>query len=273
MDQTLERKLIKDVILVDPQWSWEIFQSTYIDFSTRNIKPNIVLLKQPDMEVYFETNSYGLKGPEVDTNKKLIVIWGDSVVFGLGKGWVEEVNKYFSDYQILNGGYEGADLELIEKRVVDLNKKIKIDYNIIFPGWHSRQRPAVMNLVINNLITEIPGIVLCTVPLSVNIKRARTNLKPYFNTSGNPEERFVFWSQINYTIRNALLVVSELERQNKFVSFLAKDLNIPVIDFYRFFYTEDINKAKEYFFDIGHFRPSVYPFVAEFFAKELKNII
>jgi len=52
------------------------------DDETKRLRPNLVLVDRQG-SVVFEINELGLKGAARDTSRKLAVVWGDSVVFGV----------------------------------------------------------------------------------------------------------------------------------------------------------------------------------------------
>jgi hypothetical protein len=52
------------------------------DDATQALRPNLVLVDRRGA-VVFEINELGLKGAARDRSRKLAVIWGDSVVFGV----------------------------------------------------------------------------------------------------------------------------------------------------------------------------------------------
>ncbi|HHN63800.1 MAG TPA: hypothetical protein ENK09_00360 [Nitrospirae bacterium] len=270
----MRKEGLKNVIVYDPQWSKETFQSFYIDRVRKRIKPNIVVLRPPKMEVYFETNSYGFKGPEIDFTKKLVAVWGDSVVWGLRKGWVEGLSGYFPEHQFLNGGLEGDPLENICERIAEANYTTGLDikFNIIFPGWHSRKRPEVVYKLLSLIVKKVPNPVLCTVPTSLSKKTVELDLTGYFVSSPD-KGHYGFWGNTPYSIENARLLFSEIQRQNEVIHAVARENKIPLVDLYSHFYTEDIERFREDFFDAGHFRKSAYPKIQKIFYEELKDVL
>jgi lysophospholipase L1-like esterase len=277
---------VKDVAILDPNLSKEIWQSFYLDKNKgRRIKPNVVLLKSTDMSVYFQTNSHGFKGPDIDFTKKLIAVWGDSVVFGIGRGWVEGLDNLFSSYQFLNGGIEGDSFENISERALEANQKMNIKYNIIFPGWHSRRNPKKVNDLLEEITEKLPSSILCTVPTSLSNAIVERDLSPYFITSGvgvNPVTNYIplamnheyrFWGKNPYSIDNAKKLLSELQQQNDIIRNISSKKHIPLIDLYEQFYTEDLAKFRNDFFDAGHPRSASYPKLQKIIKEALKDVL
>ena len=56
------------------------------DDATQRLRPNLVLVDRQG-SVVFEINELGLKGAARDPMRKLAVVWGDSVVFGVRWSW------------------------------------------------------------------------------------------------------------------------------------------------------------------------------------------
>lgn len=276
---------IKDVIILDPK-AVQTWQSFYLDKNRNRIKPNLVLLTPPDMTVYFQTNSEGFKGPDIDPAKKLVAVWGDSVVFGISRGWVEGLDDLFPGYQFLNGGIEGDSFENISNRALEANQKLDNTNNIIFPGWHSKRNPEKVTNLLEKLTEELPGPILCTIPTSLSNTIVERDLSPYFVPPGvgsNPVTayyvpldinlEYYFWGNEIYSIDNAKKLLSELQHQNEIIRNIASKKRIPLIDLYEQFYTEDITKFRNDFFDAGHPRPQSYPKLQKIIKEALRDIL
>ena len=60
-----------------------VFKTLYFDWEHETLRPGVVFIRN-DGSVVFEINESGLKGDPIDKARKLVVVWGDSVVFGVG---------------------------------------------------------------------------------------------------------------------------------------------------------------------------------------------
>ena len=79
----------------------QIYEILNEDLSTIQLKyktddwrliPNRILLQNG--KPFFQINNIGLKGIKTMwPEKKRVVVWGDSVVFGIGAGWVDLANS------------------------------------------------------------------------------------------------------------------------------------------------------------------------------------
>lgn len=263
---------VKDVVVLDPKSSLETWQSFYLDRNRRRLKPNVVLLKPPEMEVYFQINSHGFKGPEIDPIKKLVAVWGDSIVFGVGRGWVEGLDSLFPGYQFLNGGIEGDPFENISERALEMNRKLNIIYNIVFPGWHAIRYPEKVNSLLDEITEKLPRPILCTVPTSLSIKAIESDLSSYFIPL-DANSGYYFWGNETYSIDNAKRILSDLQRQNEIIRRISSKKQIPLIDLYEQFYTENTSKFRDDFFDAGHPRPTSYQKIQKIIKEALKNVL
>ena len=57
-------------------------------------------------QIFLEINEWGFGGKAIDASRPKAVVWGDSVVFGYGMGWVSLMGQADAPHgwQFLNGG-------------------------------------------------------------------------------------------------------------------------------------------------------------------------
>jgi lysophospholipase L1-like esterase len=71
------------------------------------------------------------------------VIWGDSVVFGRGRGWPCLLDRLAAGYQFLNGGLEGDLYKNILRRASEFNRRHRVALNVRMlagiPSCHRRR--------------------------------------------------------------------------------------------------------------------------------------
>jgi hypothetical protein len=111
------------------------------DEERRTLRPNMVLVDRRGA-VVFEINELGLKGAARDPSRKLAVVWGDSVVFGIGWSWPCLLDKVAPSYQFLNGGIEADPYDNILRRAEAFNQQHAVALNILMLGWHPWHLPA-----------------------------------------------------------------------------------------------------------------------------------
>jgi lysophospholipase L1-like esterase len=105
------------------------------DEQTMSLRPNLVLVNRKG-SVVFEINELGFKGPARDPSRKLVVVWGDSVVFGVNRGWPCLLDEFAPGYQFLNGGIEADPYDNILRRAAEFNRAHQVALNIVMLGWH-----------------------------------------------------------------------------------------------------------------------------------------
>jgi hypothetical protein len=105
------------------------------DEATMSLRPNLVLVDRRG-SVVFEINELGLKGAARDASRPLVVVWGDSVVFGVRWGWPCLIDEFAPGYQFLNGGIEADPYDNILRRAAAFNQAHAVALNIVMPGWH-----------------------------------------------------------------------------------------------------------------------------------------
>src|SRR5438067_5543067 len=113
------------------------------DETTRTLRPNMVLVDRRGA-VVFEINEQGLKGAPRDPSRKLAVVWGDSVVFGMGWSWPCLIDQHAPGYQFLNGGIEADLYENILRRAAACNEAHAVALNLVMVGWHPWHLPAAV---------------------------------------------------------------------------------------------------------------------------------
>jgi hypothetical protein len=235
------------------------FQSLYLDSAANWLRPNLRFVN-PDGSTYFDTNEIGLKGGPLDPRRKLAVVWGDSVVFGIGGGWPELLDC--SGYQFLNGGIEGNAYGAILERAVKLNRERRVALNLILPGWHTigintdlcRDLAAALNIV--------PNPVLVTMPTALNRHIVDQDLTPFF-TAGSVADGFYFCGSTEYSIAKQTEVFAHIVERNTIVGETAAAMGVPLIDLFSVFDTTGLSDFRRDFFDVMHPRPNAYPKIAQ----------
>lgn len=269
--------MIKNIIEWDYSWSFDFFQSCYMESDGLGLKPNVVLMRPGKEEIHLEVNSDGFKGKEIDHNKKKVAVWGDSVIFGVGHGWVDTLSERLEGFHFINGGIEGNDFKRIAHRVKKANEKHEIDYNIIFPGWHTLYDPRLIRKILIFLSEIIPNCIFCTIPTSLNENAIKSGLENYFvskeEAQKTDKQTYYFWGSLEFTKKNALQLLKRVSKANRIITKTASQLNVPLIDWAAEFDPLKNNDFREDFFDAGHPRPEIYSKIINFFESEFKFIL
>lgn len=277
--QNSRASTIKNVIVKKAGMEYDFFQSYYMEKSeNKQLKPNIVITNEDGTEILLETNSIGLKGKELDESKGYVGVWGDSVLFGLLKNWVEETSDYYPQYQFLNGAIEGLPPDDIIKRAKKYNNMLEIKYNILFPGWHRTNFSAhKIEEIFRSAAEILPNCIMATVPTALNDVVVKEDFSSLLNNTIDSfdikKEDFVFWGNIPYTKQNAKKLFMYIRHRNMAIRKVAKDLNLPLIDLEKELTTTSLDDFRDNFFDIGHPRAEAYPLLKQIFKSVLDHVL
>src|SRR5437763_9575320 len=117
--------------------------------------------------VVFEIDELGLKGVARDPSRKLAVVWGDSVVFGVRWSWPCLIDALAPGWQFLNGGIEADPYTNILRRAAAFNREHDVALNIVMLGWHpmighpdlaAAPSPARPMTRLGRLAARLPGL-------------------------------------------------------------------------------------------------------------------
>ena len=103
----------------------DVLKARYYDREQAALRPNLTFIDATG-SIVFETNEIGLKGHPRDPERKLAVVWGDSVVFGSGWGWPCLLDELAPGWQFLNGGLDGDPYSNILRRAVEFNTRYSV---------------------------------------------------------------------------------------------------------------------------------------------------
>jgi hypothetical protein len=266
----LNSGLVRAVHVV-PETTGE-FQSLYLDLERNRLRPNLTFVRR-DGTIYFETNELGLKGEARDPQRRLAVVWGDSVVFGIGAGWPTLLNDYFTGYQFLNGGVEGSNCQQVLQRAVAFNREHSIALNIILIGWHTYvQMNANVRDDLTAAVAAVPHLVLATMPTALNRNLLGEDLSPFFKGT-DLSSGFYFFGNVEYSPENLVRVFQYIVERNRIVCEVAAAAAVPVIDLFAAFNTEHQTDFRQDFFDVMHPRPSAYPKLAQAVADGIAPVL
>lgn len=246
-------------------------QELYLDSANNSLYPNLIFLSQ-DGEIYFETNELGLKGEAIDPRKDQAVVWGDSVVFSIGKGWPALLNGMVPQLQFLNGGIEGSAYYQILDRAVRLNREYQIALNIILLGWHTIGHNENVKSDLLAALAEIPNPVLVTMPTAFNPKMIEADISALLVSGVDPEQNFGFpgWP---YDIETQQWVFHHIVERNRILREVAVLRQLPLVDLYEALSTEELSDIRKDFFDYMHPRPSAYPKIAQTIYEGLRPVL
>jgi hypothetical protein len=277
---------MRTVHFYDGTWTLGTIQPLYLDGATRRLIPNVSLVRS-DGSPFFDINEVGLKGDPIDPTRRLAVVWGDSVVFGIGQGWPCLLDRLVPGYQFLNGGIEGDDYRNVLQRMVEFNRERPVSLNILFPGWHPHGQNRELAADLINACRGIPNPVLLTLPTALNSRIARTDLTSYFSAKladwetmywvselTDPDFRgFYFYGFHEYSVSLQADAFAHVLERNSQIREAGAMARIPVIDLFAAFDTGSMADFRADFFDILHPRPSAYPKLAQAVYAGIRHLV
>ena len=276
----------------------DTFKALYFDWERSALRPNLVFVDAGGA-VVFEINEAGLKGDPIDPNRKLAVVWGDSVAFGTGRSWPCLLDGYAPGYQFLNGGIEGDGYINILRRAAELNRQHRVALNLLMLGWHphsmflfervaeeehasggrrrlfGREPPTTtsnreLRERLSAFLHEVPNTVLLTMPTALNNGLLDRDLSEFIVDG---PDSFTFLGRLPYSIARQQGAFAFIRERNRIAREVCSQMNIRVVDLFERFCTEGLADFRECFADILHFRPRAFPVVAKAVYAGIKDLL
>jgi hypothetical protein len=284
---------MQEIIEVDPAWSVQFFLKKYIKPDRSGLIPNVTLVQRDahgTMVPFIKTNAWGFKGNPPDPSKKQAVIWGDSVVFGIGPSWAEMLSQDQDVYQFHNGGLEGDIAINVMNRMIEGNKIHPLALNVLFLGWHGNasfktryfsntlNTPDDVELMLVKIVKTglIPGLILCTLPTYLCADDAQQDFSHLFSGTENyitdDDAFFTFWGQEVYDPANIQFLLAFIADRNAIIRRVAHTYGIPLIDLYELFKVKTVEEGRASFCDVCHFRSRMYPHIRKVMMTQFKAI-
>lgn len=280
------------------------------DEATGTLRPNLVLVDDSGA-TFFEINELGLKGAARDPARKLAVVWGDSVVFGVRWSWPCLIDGFAFDYQFLNGGIEADPYGNILRRAADFNRRHDVALNVLLLGWHpiippshlkprrqglagsmralgvrlrgdgmtatgveaaQRQQLHDIRAALPRFLQTVPNTVLATTPSALNSRVADRDLSACFN-NGGPETLFSFAGDLVYSVEVQRYLFDWIRGRNSLLRDVARERGTRLVDLEAVFETEGLDDFRADFHDVLHLRPTAYPKAAAAVYEAIKDLL
>jgi hypothetical protein len=285
--------MIKNVVVVDPQWNHETLRATCVMNDQSGLRADTVIIDTHG-QVFLEINEWGFGGPAIDPARRKAVVWGDSVVFGYGQGWVSLMDRGDRDgaWQFLNGGLPGDATAGIVDRAARDNGRFDIAANIFFPGWHpsSSEGPTNTDLErqLERLAKAVPNVVLCTMPTPLdehvvgrdisgcigNMTSEAIPPVPFLDFVRRYRENvFFFWGSFDYSRERCANIYRNLLERNELIRRFAEKSGMPLVDMFAAMRTTSDQDFRTYFYDVCHPRPSSYEKLAGALYAEVNTFL
>jgi lysophospholipase L1-like esterase len=246
-------------------------KALYLDRQSLAFRPNLVFV-ETNGDIVFQINEIGLKGDARDGARKLAVVWGDSVVFCVGKGWPCLLDDLASGYQVLNGGIEGDHYVNILRRASEFNRRHDVALNLLMLGWHPFQRirrrwtrrPANRTLRpdLTAFLEQTPNTVVLTMPTALNRGIIDRDLSWSFVGGDNPDTAFSFYGRARYSVNIQRETFDYIVERNAIARDVCVRRGVRVVDLFAAFDTERVVDFRQDFVDVVHPRIRAYPAIA-----------
>jgi hypothetical protein len=282
------------------------------DEATQSLRPNMVLVDRQGA-VVFEINELGLKGAARDPSRKLAVVWGDSVVFGVRWSWPCLIDDFAPGWQFLNGGIEGDPYTNVLRRAAAFNRAHSVALNVLMPGWHPWRLPADLAgrhtslggrlNRIGRVLSWRHGSKTATAqemdPPPVH-RRLRADLLEFLDgtpntvlvtmptalnrniverdlspyfTAGGRDTAFYFAGDLPYSVAAQRHMFAHITERNAILREAARDSGARLLDLAAAFDTEALADFREDFFDMLHLRPRAYPKAAAAVYDGIRDLL
>ena len=286
---------------VYPVVDTDVFKALYYDREQAALRPNLTFVDL-NGEIVFETNEVGLKGDPLDGRRKLAVVWGDSVVFGSGRGWPCLIDRLAPGWQFLNGGLDGDPYSNILRRAAEFNRRYSVALNLLMLGWHhfvparlvsrptqrsrwfgARNGPPEeiwlphsgnenLRTELTSFLEQTPNTVVLTTPTALNRDIVHRDLSSFL-TEGDDATGFRFLGDIPYQIHAQRQGFEHISERNAIAREVCARLGVRLTDVFARFNTEDSADFREYFYDVLHFRPRSYPLLTQFVYDQIEDLL
>ncbi len=257
-------------------------KSLYLDRQSLAFRPDLVFI-EPSGRIVFQINEIGLKGDDRDKARRLAVVWGDSVVFGIGQGWPCLLDDLAPGYQFLNGGIEGDHYVNILRRASAFNRRHDVALNLLMLGWHPFQRiprrwtrrPANRHLRpdLAAFLERTPNTVVITMPTALNRKILKQDLSSSFVTEHDPDRYFTFYGVAKYSIEIQRETFDYIAERNAIACEVCAARNIRVVDLFEGLSTERVADFRRDFMDVVHPRIGAYPRIARAVHEGIADLL
>lgn len=279
----------------------DVFKALYYDREHAALRPNLTFVDMSG-DIVFETNEVGLKGDPLDPQRRLAVVWGDSVVFGSGRGWPCLIDRLAPGWQFLNGGLDGDPYSNIFRRAAEFNYRYLVELNLLMLGWHhfvparlvtrATRRPrwfgrrdGVPEAIwlphsgnenlrpeLADFLQRVPNTVVLTMPTALNRNIIDRDLSSFL-VEADDATSFRFLGDIPYQLHAQRHGYEHITERNAIAREVCTRLGVRLVDVFERFNTENATDFREHFYDVLHFRPRSYPLLTQFVFEEIKDLL
>ena len=234
------------------------FQINFLNYRTGELIP--------DTEVWvgdrltMRINSLGCKGEELDPELGVIGVFGDSATFGSETdAWPFHLE--LPGYQPLLTAVEGHDFTRMQRRLQELQTKVKFDAVILAGSWHNlaynRHDEVYWNEVFDSFCGKSHKTALCTLPAGIDEYACEHGID-HWVANGVLGKPFQAWGSWPTNAEKTREIYTGLLRYNAFVRRYCKSFGTILIDLFEAYRPADPDVLANGFHDPCHPRPEIY---------------
>jgi hypothetical protein len=252
----------KSVHVIDESSDLGVLQSIYYEPEAKWLRPDLYMVDR-DGNMLWQTNALRLRGPDVEPDTRIGVVWGDSVVFCVyERSWPEMLSDFTEDCVFLNGGVEGVDYITVLEHAIDFNVKHRAAVNVILTGWEPMGVNSALAGDLRAALKSIPNAVLVTMPTSLNAQIINMDIRGAFISEGDWPDIFGFLGKYEYSVPRQQALFTYICERNDIVRTVARETGTPLVDLFAALDSRQFADFRECFFDVSHPRPSAYKKIA-----------
>jgi hypothetical protein len=268
--------------------SYEDWQRWYLDLNAGQLLPNTEIWVGKNLAM--KINSLGCKGEEIDPSLPTAAFFGCSTTFGVGSicdSWPQRVR--LDGAQLLNCGVEGWNMQKCLNWYQQIQKKVNLSAVVVYVGWHNLVYNRHDEQYWNAILSQFRGphlTAFCSIATSLidecrtkgvtSLLRAHPNSKThlnYFEDNGRSLEQdyFNFWGDMEPKLEYIAAILDQIRRYNDFLKNFCQAHGHVFIDFESLLKPASYEHIPDEFFDVCHFRPGIYPKIADFVSQTLQE--
>ena len=246
------------------------FQINYLNYRTGDLIPNTEVVIGGEVKV--RINSLGCKGEELDAERGVIGIFGDSAVFGSEMdAWPFHLG--IDGYQELLTAVEGHDFKRIHQRFQELRSTVSFDAVVMTGSWHNlaynRHDEAYWNEMFDAFCGKGHKTALCTLPCGIDEDACERGIE-HLIAGGAKGRDFAAWGSWPTSAEKTREIYTGLLRYNACVRRYCNAFGAILIDLFDAYRPADPVELAYGYFDPCHPRPEIYPVLADVARKALE---
>ncbi|MEO8593442.1 MAG: SGNH/GDSL hydrolase family protein [Candidatus Solibacter sp.] len=234
------------------------FQINFLNYRTGLLIPSTEVWVGDRLTM--RINSLACKGEELDPDRAVIGVFGDSASFGSETdAWPFRLD--IPGYQALLTSVEGHDFTRMQTRFQELREQVQFEATIVTGSWHNlvynRHDEVYWNEVFDSFCGKNQKTAFCTLPAGIDEYACEHGIQ-HWVTNGARGNPFAGWGSWPLDAEKTREIYTGLLRYNAFVRRYCKAFGAILIDLFEAWRPEDPEVLASGYFDPCHPRPEIY---------------